>query len=77
MLKNGKDACISYGGADLKFWPRSLQSLPKQFVCLFDNMTLFQKTFQIVSNNFDKEDIWIVVNSDYKDIVKEKITISL
>ena len=68
-----KCALILAGGADLKFWPRSLQSLPKQFVCLFDNMTLFQKTFQIVSNNFDKEDIWVVVNSDYKDIVKEQI----
>ena len=68
-----KCALILAGGADLKFWPRSLQSLPKQFVYLIDNTTLFQKTYDIVSKNFEEEDIWIVVNSDYKHIVKEQL----
>lgn len=65
-------AFILAGGSDLKFWPRSLKNIPKQFVHLYDNTTLFQKTLTGIRKQFADEDIWIIVNKDYKDLVVEQ-----
>ncbi len=67
-----KTAFILAGGADLKFWPRSLQNIPKQFVYLYDNTTLFQKTLAAIRKQFADEDIWVIVNEDYKELVIEQ-----
>lgn len=54
---------ILCGGSGTRLWPVSRSLMPKQFVKLFDNMSLFQLTFQRnqkVSNNF-----MVVTNFDH------------
>ncbi len=68
-----KVALILAGGNDLQFWPKSTQNNPKQFVHLFDDTTLFQRTFAMVSSQIPRNDIWVIVNVNYEHLVKEQI----
>lgn len=70
-----KTVClIMAGGKGERFWPKSRNHLPKQFLCIDNsNDTLIQKTVKRISPLVDIEDIYILTNENYASIVKEQL----
>ena len=67
-------AVIMAGGKGERFWPRSRKSLPKQFLSLTDDgKTMIQLTVDRLKDLVDINDIYIVTNKDYKNLVLEQI----
>ncbi len=62
------------GGVGSRFWPVSMNSFPKQFHdMLGTGDTLIQKTFQRLSRFIPKENIYILTNEAYNDLVLEQL----
>ena len=67
-------AILMAGGVGSRFWPVSTQDFPKQFHdMLGTGDTLIQKTFQRLSNLIPKENIFILTNERYNDLVLEQL----
>lgn len=67
-------AVIMAGGRGERFWPKSRNSRPKQFLSLTsDGETMIQKTVKRLIPLVDISDIYIVTNSAYKALVKEQL----
>lgn len=67
-------AVIMAGGRGERFWPKSRNSRPKQFLSLTsDGETMIQKTVRRLSPLVDSEDIFIVTNAAYTELVKEQL----
>lgn len=67
-------AVIMAGGKGERFWPRSRKSMPKQFLSLTnDGKTMIQHTVERLSPIVDIEDVFIVTNKDYKELVKQQL----
>jgi mannose-1-phosphate guanylyltransferase len=65
---------IMAGGLGTRFWPMSRTSHPKQFIdILGTGETLLQQTFNRFSSLIKKENILIVTNEIYKDLIKQQI----
>lgn len=62
------------GGVGSRFWPVSTQDFPKQFHdMLGTGDTLIQKTFNRLANLIPKENIFILTNERYNDLVFEQL----
>lgn len=62
------------GGVGSRFWPVSTQEFPKQFHdMLGTGDTLIQKTFKRLANLIPKENIFILTNEKYNDLVFEQL----
>ncbi|MDI9609983.1 MAG: mannose-1-phosphate guanylyltransferase/mannose-6-phosphate isomerase [Archaeoglobales archaeon] len=57
---------ILAGGKGTRLWPLSRELMPKQFIKLFDNSSLFQKTVERALLFSKPEEIFIVTNKEYK-----------
>ena len=69
-----KNAVIMAGGTGERFWSKSRRSLPKQFLALSDdNETMIQKTVRRIANSFSYDDVFVVINYEYKDIVAQQL----
>lgn len=67
-------AVIMAGGRGERFWPKSRNSRPKQFLSLTsDGKTMIQKTVERISSLVDAGDIYIVTNAAYMDFCKEQL----
>lgn len=67
-------AILMAGGVGSRFWPVSTQDFPKQFHdMLGTGDTLIQKTFQRLANLIPKENIFILTNERYNDLVFEQL----
>ncbi len=67
-------AILMAGGVGSRFWPVSTQAFPKQFHdMLGTGETLIQKTFNRLSNIIPKENIFILTNERYNDLVFEQL----
>lgn len=67
-------AVIMAGGRGERFWPRSRKNMPKQFLNLTsDGKTMIQHTVERIQGLIDNEDIFIVTNKDYKNLVCEQL----
>lgn len=67
-------AILMAGGVGSRFWPVSTQNFPKQFHdMLGTGETLIQKTFQRLSYLIPKENIFILTNERYNDLVFEQL----
>lgn len=67
-------AILMAGGVGSRFWPVSTQEFPKQFHdMLGTGETLIQKTFNRLSNIIPKENIFILTNQRYNDLVFEQL----
>lgn len=67
-------AVIMAGGKGERFWPRSRKSLPKQFLSLTnDGKTMIQLTIERLKSIVNIDDVYIVTNKDYKNLVLEQI----
>ena len=65
---------IMAGGIGSRFWPYSRSRHPKQFQdILGTGETLIQQTAQRFFDICPKENIYVVTNSIYKDLVKEQL----
>ena len=63
------------GGVGSRFWPMSKTQRPKQFLDILGmGKSLIQMTFDRLNKIAPKENIYIVTNEDYLDLVKEQIT---
>lgn len=65
---------IMAGGKGERFWPKSRTNLPKQFLILTDDgKSMIQKTVERVGELVGMEDIYIVTNEMYVDLVREHL----
>lgn len=62
------------GGRGERFWPKSRNSCPKQFLSLTsDGETMIQKTVNRLRTLVDAKDIFIVTNAAYTGLVKDQL----
>jgi mannose-1-phosphate guanylyltransferase len=62
------------GGIGTRFWPLSKVAKPKQFIDVLGNgSSLIQSTFSRFERICPRENIYIVTNNIYRDIVNEQI----
>jgi mannose-1-phosphate guanylyltransferase len=75
MTQNDHFYCvIMAGGIGARFWPMSRTSHPKQFIdILGTGETLIQQTFRRFRKIMPAENIYIVTNADYYDLVRDQI----
>lgn len=67
-------AVIMAGGKGERFWPRSRRSMPKQFLSLTeDGKTMIQLTAKRHLPMIAYEDMFVVTNKDYVDLVHEQL----
>lgn len=68
-----KFAVIMAGGQGSRFWPRSMDKKPKQFIHLSGEGTMIQNTLQRLLTIFPIEDIYVVVNETYSGLIAEQL----
>ena len=65
---------IMAGGIGSRFWPSSRESRPKQFLDILGvGKSLIQLTFERFAKQYPTENILIVTNEQYRDLVKEHL----
>ena len=65
---------IMAGGKGERFWPKSRINLPKQFLSLTDDgKSMIQHTVERVKKLVDIENVYVVTNEMYKNLVLEHI----
>ncbi len=76
MSKQDNYCVIMAGGIGSRFWPMSRTSFPKQFIdILGTGQTLIQQTFDRLLKLAPKENIYIVTNDLYKQLVIDQLGI--
>lgn len=74
MTSKDNYCVIMGGGIGSRFWPFSRKSLPKQFLDFFGTgRSLLQQTFDRFCKIVPAENILIVTNAIYEDLVKEQL----
>ena len=74
MGKSSNHLVIMAGGVGSRFWPMSTPERPKQFIdVLGTGKTLLQLTVERFGQLVSPENIWVVTNEKYADIVKEQL----
>ncbi|MUT68742.1 mannose-1-phosphate guanylyltransferase [Paenibacillus sp. NEAU-GSW1] len=67
-------AVIMAGGKGTRFWPRSTESKPKQFLALTaENKSMLQLTYERFRSCLAAEDVYVAVSENYLPIVKEQL----
>lgn len=67
-------AVIMAGGRGERFWPKSRNNCPKQFLSLTaDKETMIQKTVKRLGKIVEPEDVFVVTNSAYREIVETQL----
>lgn len=67
-------AVIMAGGVGSRFWPVSRTSMPKQFLDILGmGESLLQMTYKRFLHFIPQENIYIVTNEQYADLVKEQL----
>ncbi|MEO0559067.1 MAG: mannose-1-phosphate guanylyltransferase [Bacteroidota bacterium] len=66
-------AVIMAGGVGSRFWPRSRQSTPKQFLDVFGDASLIQNTFSRLQPLVKPENVFVVTNADYVEKTREHL----
>lgn len=65
---------IMAGGVGSRFWPMSTSDCPKQFIdVLGTGRTLMQLTYDRFKGICEPQNVWIVTNADYVNIVHEQL----
>ena len=74
-MTNMNNYCVIMGGGiGSRFWPFSRKTLPKQFLDFFGTgRSLLQQTFDRFQKVIPTENIFIVTNAMYADLVKEQL----
>jgi mannose-1-phosphate guanylyltransferase len=73
-MDNNRYVVIMAGGIGSRFWPYSRVNHPKQFIdFLGTGRSLLQMTYNRFAAICPLENIYIITNSDYKDLVNEQL----
>lgn len=64
---------IMAGGRGTRFWPKSTETKPKQFINLVNEKTMIQETISRVKQIVPIERIFVSTGERYKELVKEQI----
>jgi mannose-1-phosphate guanylyltransferase len=73
-MNNNNYVAIMAGGVGSRFWPASRTAKPKQFLDILGvGKTLLQLTFERALRTAPKENIFIVTNAQYRELVKEQL----
>ncbi len=65
---------IMAGGVGSRFWPMSTQERPKQFIDVLGvGRSLLQLTYDRFLGICSPENVWILTNKDYADLVHEQL----
>ncbi|WP_028912503.1 mannose-1-phosphate guanylyltransferase [Prevotella sp. MA2016] len=74
MARTNNHLVIMAGGVGSRFWPMSTTENPKQFIDVLGvGKTLLQLTVERFGNLVKPENIWVVTNQNYQDIVKKQL----
>ncbi|MDX1617836.1 MAG: mannose-1-phosphate guanylyltransferase, partial [Balneolaceae bacterium] len=66
-------AVIMAGGSGTRFWPKSTQARPKQFLNLFGDRSMLQMTVDRIEQLVPFERILVITNDRYVDLVEEQL----
>src|SRR5207244_3517936 len=66
-------ALIMAGGGGTRFWPRSRQKRPKQFLPLTGERSLLQQAFDRIEGLTTPERTWIITSASQWDLVAEQL----
>ena len=73
-MKDNHYALILAGGIGSRFWPVSRSTYPKQFLdILGTGKSLIQNTYERLAHIVPKENIYILTNENYFDLVNQQI----
>lgn len=73
-MANNNHLVIMAGGVGSRFWPMSTTEKPKQFIDVLGvGRTLIQLTYDRFESICPPENVWVVTNKKYVDIVKEQL----
>ena len=64
---------ILAGGKGSRLYPLSRADQPKQFLKLINNKSFLVNTVERITSIIDKDNIYVVTNTDYKEKVKEEM----
>lgn len=64
---------IMAGGAGTRFWPLSTEARPKQFIRLFDDRSLLQKSFDRIADLIPPQRILVLTNAAAVALVREDL----
>lgn len=70
-LTNSIKVVLMAGGSGKRFWPKSRENLPKQFLKIISNKTMIEETFERINSFIPKENIYIATNHKFYSLVKE------
>ncbi len=74
MATNNNHLVIMAGGVGSRFWPMSTTDNPKQFIDVLGvGRSLLQLTVERFKDICIPENVWIVTNKKYMDIVREQL----
>lgn len=66
-------AVIMAGGMGTRFWPLSTREKPKQFLRLFDDRSLLQKSFDRLEGMIPPDRILVLTNAAFVPLVREQL----
>ena len=73
-MQNKNHLVIMAGGIGSRFWPMSTDERPKQFIDVLGvGRSLLQLTMDRFEGVIEKENIWVVTNKKYADVVREQL----
>ena len=72
-IDNDLVAVIMAGGVGTRFWPLSTREKPKQFIQLFDDRSLLQKSYDRVAGIVPDERIIVLTNEHFIPLVGEQL----
>lgn len=74
MAYHNNHLVIMAGGVGSRFWPMSTTEKPKQFIDVLGvGRSLLQLTFDRFRGICTPENVWVVTNRSYKDLVAEQL----
>lgn len=66
---------IMAGGSGTRFWPRSHQAKPKQFLALTSDKSMLQETYQRFARWVEPENIYVLTTGPYRSLVEEQLPV--
>lgn len=74
MAQSNNHLVIMAGGVGSRFWPMSTTEHPKQFIDVLGvGRTLLQLTYDRFSGVVPSDNVWVVTNQKYVDLVHEQL----
>src|SRR5437016_6167809 len=64
---------IMAGGGGTRFWPRSRQKRPKQFLMLTGERTLLQQAFDRLEAHVAPAGLWVITSAAHRDETSKQL----